>query len=497
MHLHAPVLVCSLVGLPSYQRLSAQDSSFVKFEAEGSHLHVSAIALFDPLPAPQSAGEQAGGLDIARIRAHIESRLHLTPHYRRRLSFTPIQGHPIWIDDERFDPSYHVRLVALPAPGNAEQLRNLAGQLVSQPLDMQRPPWEMWFVEGLEDGGFALIAKVHHCLVDGVSGVGFLSAVLSPTPETEIEPGPRWTPKPHPGILDFLSDGIAQGASLGLSTLQALGSGLLRPLESAETLLDTAAMGWSSLRAGLTPPAEIPLNEEIGRQRQLDWRTLDLREVRDVRKRLDGSVNDVVLAVVAGGLRSFLRRRRIKLSGLDVRIVVPVNTRTGDEDAALGNKVSAWFLSLPVGERDPRRRFQKIHAQTLELKRTSAESGVDAFLEFADWAGSTRLTFWGVKLANWARPYNMIVTNVHGPQVRLYLLGSLMRDFTAQVPLFRNQGLSVAAMSYLGKINLGITADRDLVPDFMHFGDALEEAFAELKAVASSPRRPSPSRRRR
>ena len=303
--------------------------------------------------------------------------------------------------------------------------------------------------------------------------------------------------KPHPGILDFLTDGIAQGASLGLSTLQALGSGLLRPLESAETLLDTAAMGWSSLRAGLTPPAEIPLNDEIGRQRQLDWRTLDLSEVRDVRKQLDGSVNDVVLAVVAGGLRSFLRRRRIKLSGLDVRIVVPVDTRTGDEDAALGNKVSAWFLSLPVGERDPRRRFQKIHAQTLELKRTSAESGVDAFLEFADWAGSTRLTFWGVKLANWARPYNMIVTNVHGPQVRLYLLGSLMRDFTAQVPLFRNQGLSVAAMSYLGKINLGITADRDLVPDFMHFGDALEEAFAELKAVASSPRRPSPSRRRR
>jgi diacylglycerol O-acyltransferase len=481
------VLACEPVGDPQYQRLSAQDSSFVKFEGEGTHVHVTAIALFDAMPSA-AAGGATQGLDIERVRAHVESRLHLIPGYRRRLAFTPIQGHPIWVDDHAFDVSFHVRQAAIPSPSGAEQLRDLAGHLVSQPLDMQRPPWELWFLEGLADGGFAMVAKVHHCMVDGVSGVGVLNALLSPLPDTEIAPGPRWKPRPQPGVLDFLSDGIAETANLSLSTIRTLGSGLLRPLESAGALLDTAAMGWSSLRAGLTPPAELPLNDEIGRQRRIDWRTLDLNEVRDVRKRMDGSMNDVVLAVVAGGLRTFLRRRRVKLSGLDVRIVVPVDTRSGDEGDDLGNKVSAWFLSLPVGERHPRRRFERIREQTLELKRTGAEGGVDAFLEFADWAGSTRLTFWGVKFANWIRPYNLIVTNVHGPQVQLYLLGSHMRELHAQVPLFRNQGLSVAAMSYLGKLNLGITADRDLVPDFMHFGDALEEAFAELKTEATSPR---------
>jgi len=481
------------------------------FEGEGLPAHISAIARFDGVPGAaarastpdqggngRSAGSrlrsgasarsdntaQARGPDLQQLRAYVASRLHLIPPYRQRLAFTPVQGHPIWVDDERFDLSYHVRHAALPRPGTEAQLNEFASQMISQPLDLTRPLWELWLVEGLEGGGFCLIAKVHHCMVDGVSGVGMMTALLSPSPATRIERAPAWSPRPMPGVLQFLSDGIGDGARLGIETLQAVQTGLLDPIGTAGALYETAMQGWNTLRAGLTPPARIPFTAPIGRQRRIDSRSLDLADIRDIRKRLDGSVNDVVLSIVAGAVRHFLRARRVKLGGLDFRVIVPVDTRNGHEETQLGNRVSAWFLSLPVSERCPRRRFAKINIQTRSLKETKAEGGVDAFLRFADWAGSTRLPFWGVSLANWVRPYNLIVTNVHGPQVPLYLLGAPLRTFTPQLPLFRNQGLAVAAMSYLGRVHFGITGDRDLVPDLERFGDALHASFDELKTAS-------------
>jgi WS/DGAT/MGAT family acyltransferase len=475
--------------------LSAQDSSFVKFEGEGIPVHIAAIARFDEPSADDPEHIQGGTATphtpggfphIDRIREHVASRLHLIPHYRRRLAFTPLQGHPIWVDDEAFDLSYHVRHAALPRPGTNAQLHEFASQVISQPLDLSRPLWELWLVEGLADGGFAMVAKIHHCMVDGVSGVGVMTALFSPDPRTTVDPAPAWKPRPSPSVLQFLSDGVEGGARLGVDALRSLSSTLLNPIDTASVLLDTAAMGWDTLRAGLTPPAETPLTAPIGRQRLIDCRRLDLAEIRDVRKRLDGSVNDVVLTIVAGAMRSFLKHRRVKLGGLNFRVVVPVDTRTGDEDEGVGNRVSAWFLSLPLAERNVRRRFLKIRSQTRQLKRSGAERGVDAFLRFADWSGSTRLPYWGVSFANWVRPYNMIVTNVHGPQVPLYLLGSRLREFTPAIPLFQNQGLAVAAMSYLGGIHFGITGDRNLVPDLELFGDALEASFEELKNAAEN-----------
>ena len=324
-------------------------------------------------------------------------------------------------------------------------------------------------------------------MVDGVSGVGMMTALLSSSSDTQVEPAPAWKPRPMPGLLDFLSDGLGDSARLGIETLQFVQSGLRNPLETASAVLDTAMLGFDTLRAGFTPPGKTPFTAPIGTQRRVDCRSLDLADIRDIRKRLDGSVNDVVLSIVAGAMRIFLKARRVKLSGLNFRVVVPVDTRTGEEDERVGNRVSAWFLSLPVSERNPRRRFAKINAQTRELKRTNAEGGVDSFLRFADWARSTRLPFWGVSLANWIRPYNLIVTNVHGPQVPLYLLGAPLREFTPQLPLFQNQGLAGAAMSYLGKVHFGITADRDLVPDLDRFADALLTSFDELKSAAQNP----------
>jgi len=450
------------------------------FEGTDTHVHVSATAIFEAgsLLAP------GGGLDMERICTYVASRLHLVPHYRQLLAYTPIQRHPIWVDDERFDVSYHVRHAALPQPGTEAQLKQLAGEIASQALDKARPLWELWFVEGLAEDRFAILAKIHHCMVDGVSGVGVLQTLLSPTPDATIEPAPRFRPRPAPELVDFLSDGVAEGARVTSSLVRTVGDSLLRPLETAEGLLDTANAGLQTLRSGFTPTADTPLNQPIGRQRRLDWRSLDLAEIRDLRKRLDGSVNDVVLTIVAGAVRQFLKQRRVKLKGLNFRVVVPVDTRSGPLDMSVSNQVAAWFLSMPVGERNPRRRFTRIREQTRELKRTNAARGIESFLRFADWSGSTRLTFWGVNLASVVRPYNLIVTNVHGPPVRLYLLGAPLIEFAPHLPLFENQGLAVAALSYLDRVSIGVSGDRDVVPDLDAFAAAIDYSFDELRAAA-------------
>ena len=329
---------------PSYQRLSAQDSSFVMFEGAGTHIHVTAVAIFESGPLMS----RDGGLDVDRIRAQVASRLHLLPHYRQRLAYTPIQRHPIWVDDERFDLNLHVRHMGLPTPGSDEQLKEFTGRISSQPLSRDRPLWELWVVEGLSGDRFAIVAKVHHCLVDGISGVGVLNALLNPTPDPAIGPVERWTPKPVPSTLDFLGDGAVETARASLDAVRTVGDALLSPRESVSTLWETTRAGIDTVSAGLTRPAQTPINRPIGTQRRIDWLTLDLAEVRGLRKRLDGSLNDVVLAIVSGAMRTFLRKRRVTLKGLDFRIIVPVNTRLGPIDMSIGNHVSAWFLSLPL-----------------------------------------------------------------------------------------------------------------------------------------------------
>ena len=236
----------------NYERLSGQDSAFVKLEGGGARVHVSAVALFEG----GTLVSEEGRLDVERIRGRVASRLHLVPRYRQRIAYTPLLQHPIWVDDERFDIAYHVRHTALPAPGGERELKDCAAQIASLPLDPKRPLWELWAVEGLEGGRFAVVAKVHHSLVDGVSGVGVMIALLSPEPTTEIEPGPRWKPRPPPGALEFVTDGLGEAVRLGTSSLEWLGSSLARPRETASSLLETAVAGWATLSSGFTLPAE-------------------------------------------------------------------------------------------------------------------------------------------------------------------------------------------------------------------------------------------------
>jgi WS/DGAT/MGAT family acyltransferase len=466
-----------------YERLSAQDSSFVMFDGGRGQLNISAVATFDAEPLCKADGH----LDLARLRDYIASRLHLMPHYRQRLDVTPIQRHPIWIDDAHFDISHHVRRAALPAPGGDREFQEFVGHVASQPLDPARPLWEMWFVEGLAGERVGWIAKVHHCMADGVSGVSAVTHLLSPRPDASFEPGPEWLPQRKPSLLEFVRDGLLDTADLTVEAARAIGAAALQPLASAQSIADATAAGLSTLKNGFTAPPASLLNQASGQQRRATWHLLDTSEVKDLRKRLDGTINDVVLAVVAGGLRRFLQRRREQTKGVELRVIVPVDTRSGPIDLHVGNQVSAWFLGLPVGLTDPRERFEAIRAQTRELKRAKAERGVDLFLRFSDWSGSSRLPYWGVGLVNQLRPYNLIVTNVRGPEVPLFLLGARLHDFHPFVPLFANQTIAIALLSYLGRISIGVLADWDHVPELEHFAGDLARAFDELRAAAEGP----------
>jgi WS/DGAT/MGAT family acyltransferase len=464
-----------------YARLSALDGSYFTFEATGSHAHITAVAIFEM--GPLLAG--SGGLEIERIRRHVESRLPQLPHYRHRIAFTPMQRHPIWVDDSRFDLRYHVRHTGLPQPGSDADLKELAGRISSQQLDRDKPLWEIWFVEGLRGDRFAAVAKVHHSLVDGVSGVNLLTSLLSPSDDGVLEPATRWKPRPPPGLLDFLKDGVTEGVGFGASALRAAADALSTPRQSVEEVARGAVSAWETIVGGLTRPAETPINKPIGDQRRVDWVSLDLAQVRDLRKRLDGTLNDVVLTIVTGAVRSLLRKRRVPLRGLDYRVTVPVDVRKGPLDAEASNRVSAWFLSLPVAERDPKRRFEKIRQQTRRLKRTKAENGVDFFLRFADWSGSSMLPSGFVNLVGMLRPYNLIVSNIHGPEFPLYLLGARLNAFYPHLPLFKNQGLAVAAMSYLDTLNVGLIGDWDLMHDLADFADHIEESVEGLRVAAN------------
>ena len=458
-------------------------------EQHGTQPHVCAVALFDP----PSGAAPAGGFEIGRVREYVASRLHLLPRYRQRLAFVPVQGLPIWIDDARFDIACHVQHAGLPRPGGRKELQALTARIASQPLDRDRPLWEIWFVEGLAGGGFAAIAKVHHCMVDGVSGVGVMTALLSPTPETSFEPAPPWSPQPPPSALRLLADSATGLAGAGVAALRAAGFALTRPLETSAGAARLAASAWQTIATGVSPLSRTPLNRPIGRGRRVDWRSLDLAVLRELRKRLDGSLNDVALTVVTGALARHLRARRVPLRGLDFRIVVPVDVRMGDADRGSANRVSAWFVTLPLGEKNPLRRFEKIREQTRQRKASGAASAIDAFLRFADASSSTPLTALGVRFVTSLRPYHMIVTNVHGPMVPLYLLGARMREFHPLVPLFANQGLSVAMMSYDGRVHVGLNADWDAVRDLGALADRFEASLLELREAAER----GPAARRR
>ena len=467
-------------------RLTALDAAFLHIETGDAHMHVASIMVFEG--EPPSYGEVLGAL---------EERLHLVPRYRQKLAWVPLeQGRPIWVDDPHFNLGYHVRHSALPAPGSDEQLAALGGRLFAIALDRHKPLWEIHLVEGLAPGPggvprFAMLAKTHHALVDGVSGVDITSVLFSTTPDPlpVAQPATAWNPRPEPTSVQLLADALLERASS-----PAEGARVVRALSRAPRtvvrrmtgqLAAAGTMAWAGMRGA--PPT--PLNVQIGPHRRYGWVDTPLELLKGIKNGLGGTVNDAVLTTVALALGRFLRRRGFETDGVVLKVLVPVSVRASEQHGALGNQVSAMWAPLPMDEDDPRACFDRIHASMGDLKESGQAVGAEVLTGMADFAPPTILSQ-AARLQARQRFFNLVVTNVPGPQVPLYLLGRRMLAIHPVVPLVPMTGLGIAIMSYCGRLSFGLMADYDAMPDLGDLIADLEGALFDLGRAAETERHP-------
>jgi diacylglycerol O-acyltransferase / wax synthase len=456
-------------------RLSGLDSSFLHMERAGAHMHVASVIVFEG-PAPSHE----------ELRDHIASRLHLVPRFRQKLRFVPFaQGRPVWVDDPHLNLDYHVRQTALPAPGSEEQLRNLAARIFSQQLDRSKPLWELWLAEGLEGDRFAVVGKSHHALVDGISGVDITTVLFDVEREPSSPPvhPPKWAPRPEPSDLDLLAGALRERATSPREIVRGARAALRGPRQVLNGLGATSKM----LGAGMAAPS-TPFNVEIGPHRRLAFVRADLADLKRVKNEHGGTVNDVVLSVVAGALGNYLRARGYDTDELELRALVPVSIRADEERGALGNKIAAMMAPLPVWCQDPVERLHLITETMGDLKGSGQAVGAEILTRITDFAPPT-IASQAARLQPAQRFFNLVVTNVPGPQFPLYVLGREMQAFFPLVPLARRQALCVGIMSYNGQVNFGLVGDYDAMADLDSFGLDLEQALAEVSEPAVGRRR--------
>jgi diacylglycerol O-acyltransferase / wax synthase len=459
-------------------RLSAIDASFLAQEKQASHMHIGALAIFEgPAPAREDFVE------------HVESRLHLVPRYRQKLAVPRLEmGRPFWVDDPSFNIDYHVRNSALPSPGSDEQLRLLVGRTFSQRLDRSKPLWELWLVQGLEGGRFALISKTHHALVDGVSGVDIATVLfdLSPVP-SEVPGDDGWTPAPEPSDAELVAEGIKGLVRTPLRLASRAADAISRPQQTLDEVRE-AVEGVSEVAwATMNPAPDVPLNTPIGPHRRIAWVRSRLDDFKEVKNAFGGTVNDVVLAVVAGALRRWLSLRGVRTEGLELRALVPVSIRGPDDRGELGNKIAAMRGPLPVYVEDPVERLAVVRESMGHLKESKQALGAEVIAGLQDFAPPTILAQ-ASRLNFSTRLFNLIVTNVPGPQFPLYLLGRQIQDVVPIAFLPENHALAIAIMSYDGKVDFGLLGDYDAMADIEELGGLLEESLAELLEAARPKR---------
>ncbi|HEX4806550.1 MAG TPA: wax ester/triacylglycerol synthase family O-acyltransferase [Conexibacter sp.] len=457
-------------------RLTAVDASFLHQEDASSHMHIGAVTLFEGPPPP-----------FVEVAEHIRSRLHLVPRYRQKLAYPPFEtGRPLWIDDASFNIEYHVRHSALPAPGTEQQLQRLAARIASQQLDRSKPLWECWFVEGLEDGRYALIFKTHHALVDGVSGVDLATVLfdLSPVPQ----PGAggsesAWQPRPEPTNAELLAAGAAGFAKTAFGLAERAIVAATNPAAAIDALREIGEGLGEVLWAGLNPAPETPLNVDIGPHRRYAVVRNRLDDFRYVKSVFGGTVNDVVLAVVSGALARWLRSRGVRTEGLELRALVPVSIRPKDQGRALGNQIVLMRGPLPVYIRDPVARLRFVKQQMDGLKESKQALGARVIADVQQMAPPTILAQ-ASRLQFSTRFFNLIVTNVPGPQFPIYMLGRQMLSFFPIAFLPKGHALAIAIMSYNGAIDFGLLGDYDALPDIETIADGIEDGLAQLRAAA-------------
>ncbi|MGH0028513.1 MAG: wax ester/triacylglycerol synthase family O-acyltransferase [Myxococcota bacterium] len=463
-----------------YDRLSAQDASFLWIESESSPMHIGSVCVYEA--GPLRNGD--GGVDIDRQRRAVEAVLHWIPRYRQKIAWTPLEGWPVWVDDRHFALGYHIRHLSLPRPGTVAQLKEIVSRILARPLDRARPLGEMWVIEGLENGEqFAVVSKIHHCMVDGAAGADLTQILMSTSAKHEIEEPLPYLPRPAPGPFELLTGSLRDRFELGLDALRRAGDGsddwasLGREIEHrARALVDLAGFA-------LKPASETPLNGDLGPHRLFEWSTMPLDVVLDLRRQLGCTVNDIVLATVTGAVRRYLFRRRLDPAKLDFRVAAPVSTRSEGDARGRGNHVSTWIVPLPLAEADPMKQLAAVRDRTAGLKRDGAASGADTLMKIAEWLPPAVVGA-GAQLAR--GPANLIVTNVPGPQFPLYSAGAPLLGLYPVVPIIPGIGLGIALFSYDGRLCWGSNADDELVPDLPAFVADVNVAFENLHRAAVS-----------
>ncbi len=475
-------------------RLTAVDASFLHQEGPSSHMHVGGLTLLEGPPPP-----------LEEFLEQIRKRLHLVPRYRHKLAHTHTaldSGRPVWVDDPSFNLEYHVRHTALPAPGDWEQLCGLTARIFSQQLDRSKPLWEMWLIEGLSPNlagtnqpgsgrggtrgeGFALISKTHHSLIDGIAGVDLATVLfdLSPEPPPERHTGKAWRPHREPGTLELLAAGAKGALRAGVELAAGAADALAHPDRALASAREAAEGVGEIVWAVLNPAPATPLNVDIGPHRRFVGVGSALEDFKVVKNAFGCTVNDVVLAVVAGALRDFMIARGVRTEGLELRALVPVSVRAEDEHQQLGNRIVAMRGPLPVYIPDPVQRLLFVKREMDGLKESKQALGAEVIAGVQNFAPPTILAQ-ASRLNFSTRLFNLIVTNVPGPQFPLYVLGRKMLEAYPVAFLPQNHALAIAIMSYNGQMNFGLLGDLDAMDDLEQFGESIAAQLATLVSLA-------------
>lgn len=460
-------------------RLSALDTSFLYLEEPTTPMHVGGLAIFK---SPED------GFDSGRIVELVEKRLGLVPRYRQVVRTVP--GHlanPVWVDDPDFDIEFHVRRSGLPKPGSDAALLELVGRLMSRPLDRNRPLWELYVVDGLSDGRFAVISKTHHAMVDGVGALDIGQVILDVTPSPRDSPEDLWAPMPEPGPLALITDAVTEYLQRPSTVIDSVRGGIADVRHTANRVIDAVSGLAAAARMAARQAPDSPLNGVIGAQRRFGVARTSLEDYKLVRKEYGGTVNDVVLAVVAGALREWLLYRgEPVVAGTSVRAMVPVSVRTTEQPGSSGNEVSSYFVDLPVGEPNPKMRLSRVSYAMQGHKDAGQSIGATALVALSGFAPPT-LHALGARAASSLsrRLFNVVVTNVPGPQFPLYGAGARMLEVFPVVPLAKGQGVSIGLTSYNGGVYYGLNADRDSMSDVDVLADLIEQSLAELVETVS------------
>ena len=459
-------------------RMTADDAAFLYLERKEMGLHIGSVSIFE------------GPLPFERFIAQIDSKLHLIPRYRQRVVLAPFNiGHPSWEDDPAFDIRNHIVQLTLDPPGDDEALRALAGRLFSEMMDRSKPLWEIFLVDGLEGGRSAMIAKVHHCMVDGVSGVGLLGIMMNTSRDMQpLTDKPEFAPPPLPDAAQLYFRALAHNFQQGLERLLTVQNdflSLLKSMSSTESLKALADV--APLLAELAMPADrLPFNRPCSGERRITWREFSFADARAIRGTLGGTVNDVALTVLTGAVSRYVKMCGERVANRFCRFMVPVNVRREDQRGNLGNQVSALLVNVPLDVDDPAERLKLVNKRTEALKNAKLADMMRIMTNAGGLAPAPlQALVMALPFVTLPAPvFNMVSTNVPGPQIPLYATGQEMLNYFPHVPVGNDMGMGCAIQSYNQKITFGITSDFAAAPDAHHMRDFLFESFSELRAAA-------------